>query len=96
MTEAPVMRLPDLLEVFEVTYDASGLAIGGVLSQENHLVAYFSEKLKTPNNDTTHITRNFRRLCRLCTTGDIICYHRSLCCIRIKSRWITSTLKKRL
>ena len=45
MTEAHVMRLSDFLKAFEVTYDASGLAIGGVSSQENHPVTYFSEKL---------------------------------------------------
>ena len=45
MIEALVMRLPDFLKAFEVTCDASGLATGGVLSQENHHVAYFSEKL---------------------------------------------------
>ena len=43
MTEAPVMRLSDLSKVFEVTCDTSRLAICEVL--ENHLVAYFSEKL---------------------------------------------------
>jgi len=43
MMEAPIMCLHDFTKAFEVTCDASGLAIGGVLSQENHLVAYFSE-----------------------------------------------------
>ena len=48
MTATPVMRLPDFSKVFEVACDASGLAIDGVLSQENHPFAYFIEKL----NDT--------------------------------------------
>ena len=43
MTEA--MHLSDFSKVFEETCAASGLAIGGLLSQENHPVAYFSEKL---------------------------------------------------
>jgi len=46
MTEVPVMRLSDFS--FEITCDASSIGIGGVLSQEKHLIAYFSKKL----NDT--------------------------------------------
>ena len=40
MTEAHVMRLSDFLKVFEVTCDASRIAIGSALSQENYHVAY--------------------------------------------------------
>ena len=48
MVSVPVMRLPDFSKVFEVACDTSGIRIGGLLTQEGHPVAYFSEKL----NDT--------------------------------------------
>ena len=45
MISVPVMRLPDFSKIFEVACDASGIGIGGVLAQEVHPIAYFSEKL---------------------------------------------------
>ena len=41
-----IMELMDRMDkVFEVNYDASQVCVGGVLSQDGHPVAYFSEKL---------------------------------------------------
>jgi hypothetical protein len=41
--------LPDFSKTFQVRCDASGLAIGAVLLQDNRLIAYFSEKLNDAN-----------------------------------------------
>ena len=43
-----MLALPDHTRVFEVHTDASDFAIGGVLMQERHLIAFESRKL----NDT--------------------------------------------
>ena len=53
---APLLALPDLQQPFEVMTDASDYAIGAVLTQHGHPVAYHSETLsdtvrKYPTNE---------------------------------------------
>jgi hypothetical protein len=45
LTEAPILQLPNFEAAFEVTCDASHIGIGGVLGQNGHPVAFYSEKL---------------------------------------------------
>ena len=45
MTHLPTLTLPDFTQPFEVTTDASTTAIGVVLSQNSHPLAFFSKKL---------------------------------------------------
>jgi hypothetical protein len=45
LCSAPVLRLPDLTQPFEIETDASQYAIGAVLKQGGHPVSYHSETL---------------------------------------------------
>ena len=45
ITKQPILRLLDFGKPFQVKCDASGIAIGSMLSQEDKPMAYFSEKL---------------------------------------------------
>lgn len=50
MTTTLVFHLLDFVKAFELECDASGVVIGGVLSQESHLITFLSEKWKEANN----------------------------------------------
>lgn len=45
MVSLPVLGIPDFTLPFDVTTDASDTAVGAVLSQLSHPLAYFSKKL---------------------------------------------------
>jgi len=45
ITSSPILAIPNFKEPFVLETDASGSGVGAVLSQDNHLVAYFSKKL---------------------------------------------------
>ena len=55
ITKLSIMVLPYFRKTFQVRFDASGVTIGAVLSQDNKLVAYFSENLnETKRNYSTY------------------------------------------
>ncbi|OMO55704.1 reverse transcriptase [Corchorus capsularis] len=56
LTSTPCLALPDFSKPFEVTTDASNVAVGAVLSQDSHPLAYFSKKLNPKlQNSSTYV-----------------------------------------
>ena len=49
LTSAPILRIADPNKDFVVCIDACNEGLGGVLTQEGHVIAYESRKLKIRN-----------------------------------------------
>ena len=72
ITEQPVLKLPYFKHPFQVKCDASGVAIGTVLSQEDMPIAYFSEKLNDAKQKYSSYDKAFYAIVQAMKHGDII------------------------
>jgi hypothetical protein len=56
LTIAPILKVADLDKDFTVCVDASKEGLGGVLTQEGHVICYESQKLK--EHERNYVTHN--------------------------------------
>ena len=59
ITEKPILELANFQKLFEVKCDASGMAIGDILSQEERPISYFSDKLNDSKKKYSSYDKEF-------------------------------------
>jgi hypothetical protein len=58
LTTAPVLAQPDNTKSFDVYCDASGIGLGCVMMQDNHVIAYASRALRPHEQNYPTMTWN--------------------------------------
>ena len=59
ITKQQVLKLLDFNHPFQVKCDATGVALGAVLSQEDRSIVYFSEKLNDAKKNYSSYDKEF-------------------------------------
>jgi hypothetical protein len=63
--EKPILALPDFNKVFSVKCDVRGTTVGGVLSQDDMPIAYFSENMNEAKQKYSTYDKEFYAVSRL-------------------------------
>lgn len=59
ITQRLILRFPNFNKLFQVHCDASGIAIGPILSQEDKPITYFNKKLNESRKNYTSYYKEF-------------------------------------
>jgi hypothetical protein len=78
--EQPILVLPDFKKTFQVRCDASGIAIGVVLSQDNKHISYLNEKMNDTKSKYSTYEKEFYVVIQDLKNGGITLFRRSLFC----------------